>query len=157
MRDLLREHTTLRVTDPTDPTARIEPGHARSEHGDAKVDALDFEIFGRVQLVGWRRHMATKAAALGITGTCENMAGGSVAGVLFGTTESLSAIKRWVTTEGPPGSRVDRAEYRNERKGVVRGMTGFETGGSLPVAAVAAAAVAMLAIAIGAVWHSHGG
>jgi len=66
-------------------------------------------VHGRVQGVGFRWFVLTRARRLGLAGWVRNLAGGSVeveAGGSPGQLDELEAALR----EGPPHARVDRLE-----------------------------------------------
>ncbi len=68
--------------------------------------ALQMQIRGRVQGVGYRAAMVDKALELGITGWVRNRRDGGVEALACGSTEALDAIVRWAHV-GPPLARVE--------------------------------------------------
>jgi len=78
--------------------------------------AVDFEVFGKVQGVFFRKHTQKKGKALGLRGWIRNTSDLTVKGQIEGTIESVETMKNWLSTEGSPKSRIDRAEFTNEKK-----------------------------------------
>ncbi|CAM9500055.1 unnamed protein product, partial [Chrysoparadoxa australica] len=72
---------------------------------------LSFEIHGRVQQVFFRKCTQERANQLGIVGWCENTAQKTVKGQIEGTPEQLEAMKQWLSNEGSPQSRIERASF----------------------------------------------
>ena len=77
--------------------------------------SLEFEIFGKVQGVFFRKHTHKAATTKGLRGWCRNMPSGTVAGKAEGDVDRLAEFKVWLTTRGSPKSRIDRAVFENER------------------------------------------
>ncbi|KAG5175505.1 Acylphosphatase-1 [Tribonema minus] len=77
--------------------------------------SFDFEIFGKVQGVFFRKYTKETADQLGITGWCMNTAHGTVAGHTEGAQGAVEAFKTWLRTKGSPHSRIDKAEFTNEK------------------------------------------
>ena len=63
-------------------------------------------MHGRVQGVGFRYFILSRAARLGLTGWVANEADGSVRCVAEGDRENLEALLA-ILRDGPPGARVD--------------------------------------------------
>ena len=57
--------------------------------------ALQLQIRGRVQGIGYRAAMLDKAVELGITGWVRNRRDGSVEAVVSGNQDALRAIRAW--------------------------------------------------------------
>lgn len=68
--------------------------------------ALQLQIRGQVQGVGYRAAMVDKARELGVTGWVRNRRDGSVEAVACGSVEALDAIMQWAHA-GPPLARVE--------------------------------------------------
>jgi acylphosphatase len=62
-------------------------------------------ISGRVQGVGFRLYMQSKAREAGITGWVRNRRDGTVEAVIQGSPEAVESITEWARS-GPPGAAV---------------------------------------------------
>jgi acylphosphatase len=70
------------------------------------VKRARLRIAGRVQGVGFRWAVAERARSLGIAGSVENLADGTVEALLEGEDDRVDSLVRWCG-EGPRGARVD--------------------------------------------------
>ena len=70
-------------------------------------------IEGRVQGVGYRAFVETRAAELGLTGWVRNRRDGSVEAVLQGSPDAVEAVLD-ACRAGPPASRVARLDIIGE-------------------------------------------
>ena len=74
--------------------------------------AARFIVSGKVQGVWFRASTREQALRLGLRGSANNRADGSVEVVVFGSSETVDELERWLW-QGPPLAvvvRVDRAE-----------------------------------------------
>merc|ERR1711971_486131 len=78
--------------------------------------ALEYEVFGRVQGVFFRKFTNEKAQSLGLRGWVKNTRDGTVTGELEGEQARVTEMRSWLETKGSPQSRIDRAEFRNVRQ-----------------------------------------
>ncbi|CAG0924691.1 unnamed protein product, partial [Notodromas monacha] len=86
------------------------------ENGPSMTEliSVEFEVYGRVQGVFFRKHTQSKGKQLGLTGWCRNTRTGTVEGVMEGPRGKVDQMKRWLREEGSPSSRIDDAVFRNE-------------------------------------------
>ncbi|ETN61118.1 acylphosphatase [Anopheles darlingi] len=77
----------------------------------AKLLACDFEVFGIVQGVFFRKHTQKYASSLGVRGWCKNTADGTVKGQIEGEEKAFNEMKHWLQTKGSPSSRIDKAVF----------------------------------------------
>ncbi|XP_017031505.1 acylphosphatase-2 [Drosophila kikkawai] len=77
----------------------------------AQLFACNFEVFGRVQGVFFRKFTAQTANTLGIKGWCMNTKDGTVKGQLEGPLPQLNEMKHWLQTKGSPQSSITKAEF----------------------------------------------
>jgi len=77
-------------------------------------------IEGRVQGVGYRAFVETRAAELGLTGWVRNRRDGSVEAVLQGSPDAVEAVLD-ACRAGPPASRVARLDIIGEGVGAFDG------------------------------------
>ncbi|XP_061393786.1 acylphosphatase-2 [Musca vetustissima] len=76
-----------------------------------RLFALDFEVFGKVQGVFFRKYTEKQANHLGLRGWCMNTSEGTVKGQLEGPQNELNEMKHWLQNKGSPSSRIDKAEF----------------------------------------------
>ncbi len=72
-------------------------------------ERLTARVYGRVQGVGYRHFVWTRARRLGLTGWVRNEPDGSVAVVAEGPRPALESLLD-ALREGPPAARVERVE-----------------------------------------------
>ncbi|XP_006268421.1 acylphosphatase-1 isoform X1 [Alligator mississippiensis] len=85
----------------------------------AAMDSLvsvDYEIFGKVQGVFFRKHTQAEGRQLGLVGWVRNTERGTVQGQVQGPAAAVRQLQQWLRDTGSPKSRIDRAEFRNEKK-----------------------------------------
>ncbi|XP_018369280.1 PREDICTED: acylphosphatase-1-like isoform X2 [Trachymyrmex cornetzi] len=85
------------------------PQSAGEETEMSRMLAVDFEVFGIVQGVFFRKE-------LGLKGWCMNTPNGTVVGHMEGTKTQIDEMKQWLRHTGSPQSRIDKAEFRNEKE-----------------------------------------
>merc|ERR1719510_2217770 len=81
-----------------------------------KLLHLEFEVFGRVQGVFFRKYTQQKAKSLGVRGWIRNTEKRTVQGEIEGTSDVLENMKNWLRNEGSPSSRIDQAVFHNEKE-----------------------------------------
>lgn len=83
----------------------------------AKNDLLnsDFEVFGKVQGVFFRKHTQRRASELGLKGWVMNTAQGTVVGQIQGPNNAIDQMKMWLEKVGSPKSRIDKTTFKNEQ------------------------------------------
>ncbi|KTG44980.1 hypothetical protein cypCar_00028314 [Cyprinus carpio] len=64
--------------------------------------SVDYEVFGRVQGVFFRKYT-------------QNTDAGTVRGQLQGPVSKVQQMQQWLQTSGSPQSRIAKAEFKNER------------------------------------------
>ncbi|XP_026748896.1 acylphosphatase-2-like [Galleria mellonella] len=79
------------------------------------LKAADFEVFGRVQGVFFRKYTKEQADKLGLRGWCKNTAQGTVLGHMQGPSDKVETMIHWLKTTGSPSSKIDKAEFRNQK------------------------------------------
>lgn len=77
---------------------------------------VDFEVYGKVQGVFFRKSTQKEAMALGLRGWCMNTTEGTVKGSMEGEPDKVEKMKQWLKSTGSPLSRIDKANFTNERK-----------------------------------------
>ncbi|XP_034232161.1 acylphosphatase-2-like isoform X1 [Thrips palmi] len=81
-----------------------------------KLLSLEFEVFGRVQGVFFRKYTQKQGKELGLRGWCMNTPQGSVLGQLEGEASQVEKMKVWLQRTGSPESKIDKAEFRNVKE-----------------------------------------
>ncbi|XP_072932536.1 acylphosphatase-2-like [Epargyreus clarus] len=80
------------------------------------LKSVDFEVFGRVQGVFFRKYTKGEADKLGLRGWCRNTSAGTVQGQMEGPPDKVEAMKNWLKTTGSPSSKIDKAEFKNDKE-----------------------------------------
>ncbi|XP_044284183.1 acylphosphatase-2 isoform X5 [Varanus komodoensis] len=91
------------------------------------LKSVDYEVFGRVQGVCFRMYTEEKARKVGVVGWIRNSRQGTVTGQVQGPEEKVNEMKAWLTSVGSPSSRIDRADFSNEREISKLDFNGFIT------------------------------
>ncbi|PSN41634.1 Acylphosphatase-1 [Blattella germanica] len=81
----------------------------------SQLISVDFEVFGKVQGVSFRKYTEKQAKKLNLRGWCMNTKAGTVTGNLEGPQQKVEEMKQWLQMEGSPQSRIEKAEFKNER------------------------------------------
>ncbi|KPI94430.1 Acylphosphatase-1 [Papilio xuthus] len=76
--------------------------------------SVDYEVFGKVQGVYFRKHTQRKAAGLGLKGWVKNTAQGTVVGQLQGPKNAAREMKTWLREVGSPKSKIEKVAFKNE-------------------------------------------
>ncbi|XP_006884841.1 PREDICTED: acylphosphatase-1 [Elephantulus edwardii] len=82
--------------------------------GDTLI-SVDYEIFGKVQGVFFRKYTQAESKKLGLVGWVQNTDQGTVQGQLQGPTSKVRHMQEWLETKGSPKSRIDKAQFNNEK------------------------------------------
>lgn len=86
------------------------------ESGTAPYLSVDFEIYGNVQGVCFRMYTEDQGKKLGVNGWVKNTRQGTVIGQVQGSPDKVKDMKAWLSKVGSPSSRIDRAEFTNEKE-----------------------------------------
>ncbi|XP_051941263.1 acylphosphatase-1 [Hippocampus zosterae] len=86
---------------------------------DGESISVDYEVFGRVQGVFFRKYTQAQAKKLGLVGWVQNTGAGTVQGQLQGPRKKVKEMQQWLKSTGSPKSQITKAEFKNE-KTVVR-------------------------------------
>ena len=76
---------------------------------------LDFEVFGKVQGVFFRKYTQKKGNELGLRGWIMNTTNHTVKGQIEGDSRNVETMKNWLRTNGSPKSRIDKAVFSCEK------------------------------------------
>ncbi|XP_058809662.1 acylphosphatase-1-like isoform X2 [Phymastichus coffea] len=80
------------------------------------IVGVDFEVYGRVQGVFFRKYTKEKAKELKLNGWCMNTKQGTVLGYVEGEQCKVNELKTWLQRKGSPESAIDKVEFRNEKE-----------------------------------------
>ncbi|TFK12543.1 mitochondrial intermembrane space import and assembly protein 40 [Platysternon megacephalum] len=83
--------------------------------GDSLV-SVDYEVFGKVQGVFFRKYTQAEGKKLGLVGWVQNTEDGTVQGQIQGPSVKVRELQEWLRKTGSPKSHINRAEFRNEKK-----------------------------------------
>ncbi|NXI40606.1 ACYP1 protein, partial [Galbula dea] len=83
--------------------------------GDSLL-SVDYEVFGKVQGVFFRKYTQGEAKRLGLVGWVQNTSHGTVQGQIQGPTARVRELQDWLRKVGSPQSRINRAEFSNEKE-----------------------------------------
>ncbi|XP_005561861.1 acylphosphatase-1 isoform X3 [Macaca fascicularis] len=89
------------------------PGLSMAE-GDTLL-SVDYEIFGKVQGVFFRKYTQAEGKKLGLVGWVQNTDRGTVQGQLQGPISKVRHMQEWLETRGSPKSHIDKANFNNEK------------------------------------------
>ncbi|RVE57185.1 hypothetical protein OJAV_G00213430 [Oryzias javanicus] len=87
----------------------------RSTMSDEELISVDYEIFGRVQGVFFRKYTQAEGKKLGLVGWVQNTSAGTVQGQLQGPRGKVKEMQEWLTSTGSPKSHISKAEFSNEK------------------------------------------
>ncbi|KAF6718681.1 Acylphosphatase-1 [Oryzias melastigma] len=87
----------------------------RSTMSDEELISVDYEIFGRVQGVFFRKYTQAEGKKLGLVGWVQNTSAGTVQGQLQGPRGKVKEMQEWLRSTGSPKSRISKAEFKNEK------------------------------------------
>ncbi|XP_072407106.1 acylphosphatase-2-like isoform X2 [Chiloscyllium punctatum] len=93
----------------------ILPALEMSSYAKA-LKSVDYEIFGEVQGVFFRKYTEEQARKLGLVGWVKNTARGTVTGQVQGSVENVNFMMNWLKSVGSPMSRIDKAQFSDERE-----------------------------------------
>ncbi|XP_055716137.1 acylphosphatase-2 [Phlebotomus papatasi] len=81
----------------------------------AGIISCEFEVFGIVQGVFFRKHTHKQASQLGLRGWCMNTTAGTVKGIMEGSPDQIRKMKDWLQHVGSPMSKIDKAVFSEEK------------------------------------------
>lgn len=81
----------------------------------SKLHSVDFEVFGRVQGVFFRKYTQQEAQKLNLVGWVMNTHKSTVAGRIQGREDAIRKMKEWLKNTGSPKSVIERVEFSGEK------------------------------------------
>lgn len=82
----------------------------------SRLLSVDYEVFGKVQGVFFRKFTHEQAVKLKLVGWVMNTDKGTVVGQMQGKDDAVKKMKDWLKSTGSPKSKIDRAEFKNEKE-----------------------------------------
>ncbi|XP_028996007.1 acylphosphatase-1 isoform X2 [Betta splendens] len=82
---------------------------------DEDLISVDYEVYGRVQGVFFRKYTQAEGKRLGLVGWVQNTRAGTVQGQLQGPRSKVKEMQEWLTSTGSPKSHIIKAEFKNEK------------------------------------------
>ncbi|KAM9355141.1 acylphosphatase-1 isoform 1-T2 [Pholidichthys leucotaenia] len=82
---------------------------------DEELISVDYEIYGRVQGVFFRKYTQAEGKKLGLVGWVQNTRAGTVQGQLQGPRRKVEAMQEWLRSTGSPQSHITKADFQNEK------------------------------------------
>ncbi|EEB13738.1 Acylphosphatase-2, putative [Pediculus humanus corporis] len=82
----------------------------------SKLISVNFEIYGKVQGVFFRKFTQEQATALGLRGWCMNSTEGTVKGTIQGERKNIDEMKNWLQYKGSPYSKIEKAVFSEEKE-----------------------------------------
>ena len=92
----------------------------------SRLLSFDYEIFGKVQGVFFRKCTAEEGKKLKLVGWVMNTEKGTVVGQAQGPEDKIKKLKEWLKKTGSPKSRIDKAEFKNEKEVTKLEFTAFD-------------------------------
>ncbi|XP_036007005.1 acylphosphatase-1 [Fundulus heteroclitus] len=77
--------------------------------------SVDYEVFGKVQGVFFRKYTQAEAKKLGLVGWVRNTEAGTVEGQLQGQRSKVEKMQDWLKSTGSPKSHITKAEFKKEK------------------------------------------
>ncbi|PWA16549.1 acylphosphatase-1 [Gambusia affinis] len=77
--------------------------------------SVDYEIFGKVQGVFFRKYTQAEGTKLGVVGWVQNTEAGTVKGQLQGPSSKVEKMQEWLKVTGSPKSCINKAEFKNKK------------------------------------------
>nr|XP_020446716.1 acylphosphatase-1 isoform X1 [Monopterus albus] len=88
----------------------------RSTMSNEDLISVDYEIFGRVQGVFFRKYTQAEGKKLGLVGWVQNTGAGTVQGQIQGPRSKVIEMQEWLKSTGSPKSHITKAEFKNENR-----------------------------------------
>jgi acylphosphatase len=83
--------------------------------GSANYFSVDYEVFGKVQGVFFRKYTQQEGTKLKLVGWVMNTEQGTVVGQMQGKEDAIKKMKDWLKKTGSPKSKIEKCEFKSER------------------------------------------
>ena len=80
-----------------------------------KFISVDYEVFGLVQGVFFRKNTMLTAKKLKLVGWVKNTMHDTVTGTVQGPSKDVDVMKEWLSKRGSKNSRIDKCVFSNIR------------------------------------------
>jgi acylphosphatase len=87
-----------------------------SSTATSKLLSVDFEVFGKVQGVFFRKYSQQEGTKLKLVGWVMNTEQGTVVGQAQGKEDAIRKMKEWLKKTGSPKSKIEKCEFKSERE-----------------------------------------
>lgn len=77
--------------------------------------SCDFEVWGTVQGVYFRKHTQEQATKLNLVGWVQNTKRKTVEGYMAGEKTNIDQMKTWLEKTGSPKSKITKVQFTNEK------------------------------------------
>lgn len=77
--------------------------------------SVNFEVFGKVQGVFFRKYTKKACDKYHVNGWIINSNHGTVQGTIEGHPYNVETVRQWLQTKGSPSSRIEKAEFFDEQ------------------------------------------
>ncbi|EHB14567.1 Acylphosphatase-2 [Heterocephalus glaber] len=82
---------------------------------NSPLKSVDYEVFGSVQGVCFRRYTEGEAKKIGIVAWVKNTRKGTVTGQVQGPEEKVDSMKSWLSKVGSPSFHIDHTKFSSEK------------------------------------------
>ena len=89
---------------------------ATSAGATSKLISINFEVFGKVQGVFFRKYTQQEATKLKLVGWVMNTEESTVKGQMQGKSDSIKKMKEWLQKTGSPKSKIEKAVFESEKE-----------------------------------------
>ncbi|CAC5391603.1 acyP [Mytilus coruscus] len=110
----ISQNETIEITR-TKQVSRIDVNKWPPAEKQKSKISVEFEVFGKVQGVFFRKNTRKTAQSLGIVGWVKNTPQGTVQGSCEGTESKMKIMKEWLSKIGSKNSRIDKCDFKNEK------------------------------------------
>ncbi|CAF1273681.1 unnamed protein product [Rotaria magnacalcarata] len=95
--------------------AAAAAGKDLTNTSNVSVRSCDFEVFGTVQHVYFRKYTQQEAIKLNLVGWVQNTDKNTVQGHMEGYKPNIEQMKIWLQTIGSPKSKITKVEFKNQK------------------------------------------
>ena len=100
-------------------TTPSNPNNNSSTSRREMIRRVQYEVFGKVQGVFFRKYTKQIADQLGLKGYVRNTSRGTVVGEIVGPANAVEEFKIWLCTTGSTKSKIEKCEFSKDEHYVV--------------------------------------